>query len=140
MTSKVRVTPRTGLTTPRAELSALVVLVRIMDKVMSAMSTRPARCTVLGDSTCTVATTNISTHVLQPFFSNRVVEVLDTMAKWGEAPRCTVYEELEESLLEDTCEDTWVDPIMHTPGLANISDLPTRGTASLADIDRGSRW
>ena len=94
MTSKARVVPSSGLTTPRAELSGLVVLIRLMDKVVKNLEHIPSRCTILGDSTCTVAATKISSNILQPFFSNRVVEVLDTMARWGPESPVAVDEEL----------------------------------------------
>ena len=79
ITSKARVTPKSGCTTPRSELSGLVLLVRLIDQILSALDNRPIRITLAGDSTCTVSVCSINSASLQPFFQNRVIEVLHRM-------------------------------------------------------------
>ena len=77
-------TPAAGLSTPRSELLGLVMLVRMVFEVLKAAVYPIRRITLIGDSECTIASVNATSTVLAPFFSNRVAEIIDTMAEWGE--------------------------------------------------------
>ena len=125
--SKARVTPGQGTTTPRAELSALVILVRLVNTVMRSLEVPPIRCTLMGDSTCVVAACDLNANALQPFFCNRVVEIVSTMKSWGEFETCPVTEELSMTRVQDMDAKCVVDPIQHVPGTRNVADMPTRG-------------
>ena len=82
--SKARVTPAKGTTTPRSELNGLLILTRLLNVIVKAMEVKPRRISMFGDSECTIASVNATSTVLAPFFSNRVAEIIDTMAEWGE--------------------------------------------------------
>ena len=140
VTSKAKVTPGQGTTTPRSELSGLVVLVRLMDNVIKAMSTPPVRCSIMGDSTCVIAACDVNANALQPYFSNRVVEIVNTMRHWGSPAEISPSDELqyEQACSEDAA--CIVDTLQHIPGIRNIADIPTRGNVDLQDIDLGSAW
>lgn len=136
--AKARVTP-TGLTIPRSELSGLIILIRLLNKVIKAMlmiNLRPARVTCLGDSTCTIAAADINAGALHTFFSNRIVEVISTMTEWGEEATISGKEELPKVIPEVTV----VDKLHHLPGDLNVADLPTRGHVEATEIGPGSLW
>ena len=80
MSSKSRVTPRAGCTTPRAELCGLVMLTRLVKTIVTSMEPAPSRITLCGDSTCTISACELNCASLQPFFSNRVMEALTNMS------------------------------------------------------------
>ena len=60
------------------------MLVRMVFEVLKAAVYPIRRITLIGDSECTIASVNATSTVLAPFFSNRVAEIIDTMAEWGE--------------------------------------------------------
>ena len=62
---KARVTPSSGLTTPLAERCGLVLLCRLMDAVVSAISVKPSRITLIGDSTCTLPLVRLTVLLLE---------------------------------------------------------------------------
>ena len=137
VSSKVRVTNDQIKSTPRSEMSALVLCTRILDSVYKAMEILPMRLTVIGDSTCTISSCELSCTSQTPFFSNRVAEILDTMQSWGPESPVKATQELEEIPNDDT---TMVDQIWHTPGPKNPADLPTRGTVAWNEIGLDSLW
>ena len=83
LASKARVTPKANLSTPRSELNGLVVLVRLLNTIIPALSVPPSRISIIGDSTCTIAAANYNAAALAAFFSNRVVEIIDVTNSWG---------------------------------------------------------
>ena len=89
-------------------MSALVLCTRILDSVVKAMEILPMRLTVIGDSTCTISSCELSCTSQTPFFSNRVAEILDTMQSWGPESPVKATQELEEIPNDDT---TMVDKI-----------------------------
>jgi len=104
---KARVTPSSGITTPRAELCGLVTLCRLMDSIINAMPNKPKRVTLIGDSTCTIASCEANCASLGAYFSNRVVEIIDLMDKWGTGGMISALEESQEE------EATIVDQLWH---------------------------
>ena len=58
--------------------------------------------------------------ILAPYFARRCDEIEEHMNKWR--------------------ENIVVDPLYHTPGGLNISDLATRGLFKDEDVDVGSEW
>ena len=140
VTAKTRVTPQAGCTTPRSELSGLVVLARLTNKVVEALDVPPARITFMGDSTCTISACQVNCSSLKPFFSNRVMEVLSLMSSWGPKSNVPANEELSRDQLEDMEAEVMVDEIQHIPGNINIADKPTRGNVEWDELGAGSDW
>ena len=111
-----------------------------MNTVMKSLSKPPVRCSIMGDSTCVIAACDINANALQPYFSNRVVEIVNTMASWGAPAEVKPQDELQ---YEISCSDDAaciVDPLQHIPGIQNIADLPSRGNVALEEIGPGSAW
>ena len=136
---KARVTPSSGITTPRAELCGLVTLSRLMDSIIASVPIKPRRITLIGDSTCTIASCEANCASLGAYFANRVVEIVDLMDKWGVKTSVSALEELQEEEISSE-EMTTIDQLWHTPGDKNPADLPTRGMALWTELDRGSTW
>ena len=80
----------------------------------------PDRISVIGDSECTISSVESEEGILAPYFARRCEEIEEHMKNWSQ-----------------TCQ---VDPLFHTPGSLNISDLATRGAAKDTDVDIGSVW
>ena len=141
LTSKSRVTPKHGLTPPRSELQGLIIAVRVVDRIISALDTRPLRVTVITDSQCSVAALDVNASSLATFFANRALEISNTMKSWGpshpDAKKELTDQELAE-LLKNTV--THVDLLQHTPGLSNPADWPTRGQLGWQNMGPGTVW
>ena len=140
LTAKARVTPVGGITTPRSELNGLVILGRLMEQVVDAMREKPARITMVGDSTCVISAYESHTASLAPYFSNRIVEVEDKVQTWGKQLQ---QEQLEDTPLEVIMAEegeTGVDLLFHTPGPLNPADLSTRKGVTVDQIQEGSEW
>ena len=141
VTSKSKVTPRGGITTPRSELSGIIVAVRLISNVIKSLSHThpPRRITIAGDSKCTVSVVDENAASLNPFFANRALEVHGKMKEWGQKSPVSATEELSDSFIADM-EDTVVDLVQYIPGKENPADWPTRGNVEWIDMDRGSVW
>ena len=94
----------------------------------------------MGDSTCTIAACHINTNALQPFFSNRVVEIIDTMRTWGSLSAVPGDCELDPAVIQNLETDCVVDELLHIPGTINVADMATRGNVELEEIGQGSTW
>ena len=146
ITSKSRVTPKSGMTPPRSELQGLVVGVRCADKVISSLSVRPVRVTIITDSQCSVAACDLNASSLAVFFRNRVLEITSKMSEWGPASTQDAMEELTDADLENLAaletksKLTHVDFIQHTPGESNPADWPTRGNVEWSQMGPDSVW
>ena len=134
LTAKSRVTPKAGMTPPRSELNGLVVATRIADKVLDSLTVRPERVTIMTDSSCSVSACDLNANSLATFFANRVLEITQTMQTWGPAITGEASDEPTERDLANLAQMesegdkfTLVDKIVHTPGVENPADLPTRG-------------
>ena len=64
LTAKARVTPKKGLSTPRSEMSGLVVLARLKNSVLSAVDVAPRRVPLIGDSSCVIAAADYNAAAL----------------------------------------------------------------------------
>ena len=123
--AKARVTPLQGFTTPRSELSAGVLLLRLGVRVSHALGVldsddKPVNCIFMLDSECTIATLESSSTSLKPFFLNRKQEIIENMES-----------------IRKVCP---LEPVQWIPSQDNISDLLTRGTATVGDISQTSAW
>lgn len=80
--AKARVTPLSGLTIPRSEISGGVVVSRLVLRVVTALQSldsKPVSCVILLDSECTISTLEASSSLLKPYFHNRRSEILENM-------------------------------------------------------------
>ena len=137
VTSKARVTPRGGTTTPRSELSGMVIAVRLVSKVFRAMTKvlKPVRVTVSGDSKCSVTAVDTNAASLNPFFANRALEVhglLTDIAPYTELD--AVQEIPQDRLANMDPEEVVVDKVNYLPGPRNFADYPTRGNLTWKQI------
>ena len=119
--SKCRVTPIHGMTIPRAELQAMVILLRLTVTVLKATEEKFSRVTLATDSKCVLAALHKSAPTMKPYFANRVAEV------W------TLLKEMEE-----LCPN--VEFPCFVPGMLNPSDIGTREGIRKEDIGPTSIW
>ena len=108
---------------PRSELSGLLISSRLLMTVLKAMSEKPDRVIVAGDSQCTIAALEKSGEGLGAYFCNRVSEILQNF-----------------DLVRAQYPDTTLDPVYHLPGKINPAYLITRETGSALDLMEGSDW
>ena len=122
--AKAKVTPQSGFTIPRSELSSCVLQSRLaltsVRALQSEESMRPVGVSMLSDSRCSISAVDKSTSALKPFFHNRVSEILDNM-----------------TAMRKYCP---VDEIHHVSGDLNPADLATRGLAKADELGPGSFW
>ena len=122
--AKARVTPLSGYTVPRSELSGTVLGSRMCLRTVKALdgepSMKPAGVIMLADSKCTISAIDTASRALKPFFHNRVSEILQT---------------IEE--MKGYCK---VEDIHYVPSDLNPADLATRNKTSLTEIGPASFW
>ena len=122
--AKARVTPLSGYTIPRSELSGTVLESRLalttIKALQSELSMVPSGAILLSDSKCSISAIDTTTRVLKPFFHNRVSEIVDNMAE-----------------MKKYCS---VEDIHYVSGDDNPADLATRGNAKAEDLGPGSFW
>ena len=122
--AKAKVTPQTGFTAPRSELSGCVLQSRLALTTTKALqceeSMKPTSVIMMSDSRCSISAVEKSTSALKPFFHNRVSEILENMAE-----------------MKKYCP---VEDIQHVAGDLNPADLATRGVAKAEDLGPGSYW
>ena len=121
--AKARVTPLSGLTIPRSEISGGVVVSRLVLRVVTALQSldsKPVSCVILLDSECTISTLEASSSLLKPYFHNRRSEILENM--------------------ESVSKFCIMEPVHWVSSSDNPADLLTRGTAKLDDIGLSSTW
>lgn len=113
VSAKTRVTPIQRMTTPRAEIQAAVLGVRLCKSVVESLHLNFREPIFLSDSTCTLATLCKENTLLNEFFGNRQDE-------------CLGY----------TNKSQW----FHVNTDDNIADLGTKMNAIVEDIKEGSEW
>ena len=120
---KSRVSPLTGFTVPRAELSGALLTSRLIYRVvrsLQSLDTPPCSSIELLDSECTISTLRNSSTILRPFFNNRKSEILENFEK-----------------INEMCE---VEDLHWISTNDNVADILTRGTTKLDDIGPNSTW
>jgi len=138
LSSKSKVTPRAGCTTPRAELNALVLACRLLTKLVPALDTKPARISIIGDSTCTVSAVQLNVTGMKPYFSNRVLEIQDTLSTIGNPAICSMFQELTPDQAESTKGKPYIDLIYWIEGPKNPADWPSRGNLEWNELGPGT--
>ena len=118
---KCRLTALKGTTIPRGELCAVVVMARLLLLAALHLATPIQRISMSTDSECVIKALAKSGSSFQPFWQNRVSEVVGLREEL--ATRCSTLE-----------------PVTHVPSSLNPADLGTRGTVTLADLGPGSLW
>ena len=81
---KSRVSPLSGFTVPRAELSGALLTSRLIYRVvrsLQSLDTPPCSSIELLDSECTISTLRNSSTILRPFFNNKKSEILENFEK-----------------------------------------------------------
>ena len=120
--AKARVTPLTGYTIPRSELSGTVLQSRLslttVKALQSESSMAPTAVIMMSDSKCSISAVDTTTRVLKPFFHNRVAEIVDNMTE-----------------MKKYCQ---VEDIHYVSGVLNPADLATRGSVKAEDLCPGS--
>ena len=74
LVARARVNPLAGTTIPKAELQALLILMRLQVEILHSTSLKPERVVSTSDSKCVLAALNKQGAQLKAFFSNRVAE------------------------------------------------------------------
>ena len=121
LVAKSRVTPIHGMTIPRAELQAMVILLRLTATVLKASEEKFERVTVATDSKCVLAALSKPAPSMKPYFANRVAEVWTLMAEIGEmVPQA--------------------DFPLFVPGILNPSDLGTREGVKKEELGPQTVW
>lgn len=122
--AKSKVTPHTGFTIPRSELSSTVLQSRLALTTVRALqpepSMKPVGVVMLTDSECSISAVEKTTSALKPFFHNRVSELHENIA-----------------MMEKYCP---VEDLQHVSGDLNPADLATRGATKAGDIGLNSFW
>ena len=121
--AKGRVTPLSGFTIPKSEMSGGVVVFRLilrLARALSVMDDKPKSAIILLDSECTISTLEAKASQLKPFFHNRRAEFLENM--------------------DAVSKFCFMEPVHLVSSTENPADLLTRGTAKLSDIGLESTW
>ena len=122
--AKAKVTPLSGLTTPRVELNSLVLGSRLALTAARALKVEKFLCPtdiyMLSDSECSIAALDKTTSNLKPFFHNRVVEIGENVSEMRKI--CAVEE------------------VYHVPGKLNVADLGTRSGVKVDQLGSDTVW
>ena len=122
--AKARVTPISGLTIPRSELSGLLLSTRMSLSVAKALSLDssmyPTAAISLTDSECSISAIAKTSSALKPYFHNRVAEIKENFEALGKI-----------------CE---VEEVHHISREFNVADMATHPGVSLSDIGPDSVW
>ena len=122
--AKARVTPLSGYTVPRSELSSTVLMSRMAKTTVKALQgedyMKPKGVIMMSDSECSIAAVETTSRVLKPFFHNRVAEILDNVTE-----------------MKKYCD---VEEIHHVSSENNPADLATRDQTKLEDLAPDSFW
>jgi hypothetical protein len=124
MCAKSRVTPLSGLTIPRSELSGMVLSSRLTLTVARALSVEesmhPTGSVTLSDSECSISALDKTSSAFKPYFHNRVSEIKEN-----------------SRALAQICE---VEDVHHIPREFNVADIATHPGAGLSDLGPDSVW
>ena len=124
MCAKSRVTPLSGLTIPRSELSGMVLSSRLTLTVAKALSCEesmhPTGSVTLSDSECSIYALAKTSSALKPYFHNRVSEIKENTRA-----------------LAQICD---VEDVHHIPREFNVADIATHPGVSLSALGPDSLW
>ena len=125
--SKARVAPLQKLSTPRIELNAAVVAVRLVWTVVQALEYEelPSKILIGGDSETVLAAREKSCGALGEYFGNRIGECWDLQGKMSDLVPVGLSGDGE-----------WY----HMPSRYNAADRPTRLNSKPADLGIGTEW
>lgn len=118
LASTARVCQVDRFSTPRSELSGLVVRMRLVTNCLPGMTESPASISLMGDSQCTISAVECETRVLGQWFGNIVSEVHKYMQDWRSR-----YISVAE--------------LNHWPGITNPADIVTKDKAKPSDLLAG---
>ena len=122
--AKAKVTPLSGFTVPRSEISGLVLQSRLALSSLKALAVepdlKPSGVTLLSDSECAISAVETSTSILKHFFHNRVSEIRENIVE-----------------MQSYCP---VEEIHHVSGDLNPADMATRGSTRASDLSPDSIW
>ena len=122
--AKAKITPPTGFTIPRSELSGNVLQSRLALTTVKALQYETNMCpegvVMMSDSECSISAVEKTTSSLKPFFHNRVSEILENV-----------------NMMKSYCP---VEDLQHVGGQDNPADLGTRGAAHVKELGLGSFW
>ena len=122
--AKAKVTPLSGLTTPRVELNSLVLGSRLALTAARALKVEKFLCPtdiyMLSDSECSIVALDKTSSNLKPFFHNRVVEIGENVSE-----------------MRKICE---VEEVYHVPGKLNVADLGTRSGVKVEQLGSDTVW
>ena len=122
--AKAKVTPMSGMTIPRSEISGMTLSSRLTLSSVKAMakddSLKPANVILLSDSECSISALAKSSSALKPYFHNRVSEIRENM-----------------KMMSEYCK---VEEVFHIAGKDNIADIATHSNAKLSDLGPESEW
>lgn len=86
LTSKTRVAPIQKITIPKLELSAAVLLIRLINRAKKALNRNDMKCFAWSDSTITLAWIRNNSNKLPTFVANRVSEIKAEKLTWRHVP------------------------------------------------------
>ena len=121
LVARARVAPLAGTTIPKAELQALLILLRLQVEILHSTSLKPERVVSTSDSKCFLAALNKQGAQLKAFFSNRVAEAHQLLQEGRE--QCPGMDQV-----------TWIE------GSLNPEDIGTRPGSNMSDLGPESRW
>ncbi|GFV31898.1 uncharacterized protein TNCV_2564011 [Trichonephila clavipes] len=81
--SKSRVAPLKTLTIPRLELSACMLLSKLIRKVINALKTNLSQVILFSDSTIALSWIKTSSHLLKTFVANRVAKIQELIVNFS---------------------------------------------------------
>jgi hypothetical protein len=119
---KVRVAPLHGRLAPKAELQAMVILVRIITMVLRAAAFKCNRVSLATEYACCIAALNWPGATLNPYFTNRVAEITHSLSE--------LKQELEGN----------IEKLSLIEGKLNQADVGTRPGIRLSSLGPGSKW
>ena len=122
--AKTKVTPTTGLSIPRVELTSGVEVTRMEKTTVKALqcddSMKPTDVYTLLDSKCTISVVEKTTSSLKPYFHNRVCEIIENMTD-----------------MKKVCN---VEELHYVASADNPADIGTRDGVKLCDLGPESVW
>ena len=123
LVAKSRVSPLAGVTAPRSEANGFLSAVRLTTTALRSLRRKPSRVWFILDSECTITAMESEHGHLTAYLANRRGEVLETFNIW-----------------QEEFPDLVIEPLLHTPGPLNISDLGTRDTVTADQVGMDSEW